>query len=154
MCLPGRFLCVCDLIRSRATGTDAPDQSVTTIYLMTYSSGATSHGVRQKEQKGQAGSSYGEQRRSSASTMRIFAVVGAERGGGKKRGRKKKDKNEVVETSVTLCFCPRESCWNWLRFRERAVRLNLNSCRLYAQRHTRACEYTHTHTHAGALPLL
>lgn len=43
----------------------------------------------------------------------------------------------MAEKSVTLCFCPRESCWNWLPFRERAVRRNLNSCRLYAQRHAR-----------------
>lgn len=100
---------------------------------------------------GKVRSGHGIGSRSSAPST-AFAVAGEEGGGGERKEEEKKGKNEVVEKSVILCFCPRESRWKWLCFRERAVRPNLNSCRLYMQRHTRARACTDTH--AGALPLL
>lgn len=58
-------LCVGDLIRARATGSDALDQSVTNPLLMTYSSAATSPSVCVRK-SGQVRSGHPISRRSSA----------------------------------------------------------------------------------------
>lgn len=93
-------LCVCDLIRARAEGSDALDQSVTNPLLMTYSSATTSPWVCPRK-SGQVCSGHPISSRSSAPSKQEYiqihrtnqwncAAAGKKRGGRERKREQEK----------------------------------------------------------------